>query len=285
MYVGLADLLACLDLARVGPDAFEGRSPEPEIGHLFGGQVLAQGLVAAQRCFGEGPAHSLHAYFLRRGTPAEPIRFEAQALRVGRSVRTGTVTALQGGAAILQMSVSYHREESGPAHQIPMDAVGEPEGEAYEEALARAMRHLRGLDLAERRLPIELRGVGGIGIFSEEIRPPTARCWMRTRGALPDDPLVHQCLFAYASDYAMMLPVLSPHPVRIPAIQTTSLDHAIWFHGAFRMDEWVLCELDSPVTRAGRGLGRGLLYTRSGVLVASCAQEGLMRMRAAPVAR
>ena len=281
MYVPLDELLGCLALKRVGPDRWEGGSPQPELGHLFGGQVLAQGLVAAHGSVGGGLAHSLHAYFLRRGTPARPILFVVQALRAGRSFRTGRVTAMQGDAAILEMTVSYHREEPGPSHQIPMDAVGDPEGEVYEEAIARAMGRIRGYDLAGRRLPLEIRGVGGIGLFSEEIKPPTARCWMRTRGALPDDPLFHQCLFAYASDYAMMMPVLNPHPAGIPTLQTASLDHAIWFHGDFRMDEWVLFEMDSPVSRGARGVGRGLLYTQAGELVASCVQEGLLRTRPA----
>lgn len=281
MYVALDELLQCLDLKGVGPDHWEGRSPNPGLGHLFGGQVLAQGLVAANRSLGGGSAHSLHAYFLRRGTPAKPIGFVVKSLRAGRSFRTGTITAIQDDAAILQMTVSYHRDESGPSHQIPMDSVGDPEGEAYEEAIVRAMSHVRGYDDPDRQLPLEIRGVGGFGIFSEEIRPPNARCWMRTRGPLPDDPLVHQCLFAYASDYVMMMPVLNPHPLRIPALQTASLDHAIWFHGHFRMDEWVLLELDSPVSRAGRGISRGLLYTQTGELVASSVQEALLRTRSA----
>lgn len=283
MYVALDALLHCLDLKSTGSDRWEGQSPEPELGHLFGGQVLAQGLVAAQRSFGDGPARSLHAHFLRRGTPAKPIAFVVQSLRTGRSVRTGTVTAVQDDAAILQMTVSYHRDESGPSHQIPMDAVGDPDGETYEDALANAMRQVHGFEIAERRLPVEIRGVGGIGIFREQIEPPVARCWMRTRGALPDDPLFHQCLFAYASDYAMMMPVLNPHPIRIPVLQSTSLDHAIWFHDTFRIDEWMLLELDSPISRAGRGTARGLLYTQSGALVGSCVQEALLR--AWPAAR
>ena len=139
------------------------------------------------------------------------------------------------------------------------------------------MSRVLGWETAKRRLPVEIRGVDGIGLFRDEIAPPQARCWMRSRGALPDDPLVHQCLFAYASDYAMMMPVLNPHPLSIPTLRTTSLDHAVWFHRDFRMDDWVLFELDSPVSGGGRGVGRGLLYTRSGELVASSIQEGLLR--------
>lgn len=287
----LDGVLECLDLKAVRRDHWEGHSPDPETGHLFGGQVLAQGLVAAHRSLGGGLAHSLHAYFLRRGTPTKPIRFAVQSLRASRSFRTGTVTATQDDEAILQMTVSYHRDEPGPSHQIPMDAVGEPEGEAYEDALVRAMSHLRGdddgverairrqqgADGPSRELAVEIRGVGGIGMFSEEIKPSNARCWMRARGRLPDDPLLHQCMFAYASDLTMMMPAMHPHPFGVTALRTASLDHALWFHSDFRMDDWVLFELDSPITRGGRGIGRGLLYTQTGELVGSCVQECLLR--------
>jgi acyl-CoA thioesterase-2 len=277
MYVALEELLRCLDLAPVATDEWEGRSPNPDVPHLFGGQVVAQALAAAHRSLGSGLARSMHACFLSRGSSGRPIRFVARSLRAGRSVRTGTVTAFQGDDVLLQMTVSYHRDEPGPSHQIPMDEIGLPEGEPYEDGIERAMGRVLGYELAKRRLPVELRGVGGIGLFREEIGPPQARCWMRSRGPLPDDPLVHQCVFAYASDYAMMMPVLNPHPVSIPTLRTTSLDHAVWFHRDFRMNDWVLFELDSPVCRGGRGLGRGLLYTRDGELVASCVQEALLR--------
>ncbi len=277
MYVALEELLGCLDLEPVSEGEWEGRSPNPDVPHLFGGQVVAQALAAAHRSLGSGRARSLHACFLSLGSSARPIRFVARSLRAGRSVRTGTVTALQDDEILLHATVSYHREETGPSHRIPMDDIGIPEGEAFEDGIARAMGRVLGYELATRRLPVEIRGVEGIGLFREEIAPPKARCWMRTRGPLPDDPLVHQCLFAYASDYAMMMPVMNPHPVSIPALRTTSLDHAVWFHRDFRMDDWVLCELDSPVSGGGRGLGRGLLYTQEGELVASCVQEGLLR--------
>lgn len=277
MYVALEELLRCLDLTPVSTDEWEGRSPNPDVPHLFGGQVVAQALAAAHRSLGSGLARSMHACFLSHGSSARPIRLVARSLRAGRSVRTGTVTALQDDDVLLHATVSYHRDEPGPSHQIPMDDVGLPEGEAYEEGIERAMGRVLGYELAKRRLPVEIRGVGGIGLFRDEIEPPQARCWMRSRGPLPDDPLVHQCLFAYASDYAMMMPVMNPHPVSIPALRSTSLDHAVWFHREFRMDDWVLFELDSPVSRGGRGLGRGLLYTRGGELVASCVQEGLLR--------
>lgn len=254
--------------------------------HLFGGQVLAQGLVAASRVAGSGTAHSLHAYFLRRGTPREPIRFDVETLRRSRAFRTFQVTASQAGTPILQMSVSHHEPEPGPVHQIPMDDVGPPEGEAYERALLRAMTpEGQGDEAIPFELPVEIRGVGGLALFSSDVKPPRARCWMRVRGALPDEPQLHQSLFAYASDYAIMAPALHPHPFPVTAIQSASLDHALWFHREFRMDEWLLFELDSPVAVGARGIGRGLLYTRDGTLVASCVQEGLLRPGRGPALR
>ena len=120
-------------------------------------------------------------------------------------------------------------------------------------------------------------GVGGVGLFSTDVKPPQARFWLRVRGELPDDPSLHQALFAYASDYAIMAPALNPHPISVTSLLSASLDHAVWFHRPFRMDEWLFFELDSPIASGGRGVGRGLLYTREGELVASCVQEGLLR--------
>ena len=277
MFVTLEELVRSLDLEPVSANEWEGRSPEPDVPHLLGGHVVAQALAAAQRSLEGATARSMHATFLSRGSAALPIRFETNRLRTGRSVSTETVTARQGDDVLLHATVSFHREEPGPAHRVAMDDVGPPEGELWEVALQRAVDRVDDYELINRELPLEIRGVGGIGLFRDETGPPQARCWVRGRGRLPDDPLVHQCLFAYASDYVMMLPVSNPLPVSVPALRTTSLDHAIWFHDDFRMDDWVLFELDSPVCRGGRGLGRGLLYTREGELVASCVQEGLVR--------
>ncbi len=280
----LQNLLGALDLERRADLLYEGGSP-PEMGnHLFGGQVVAQALVAVQREAEGVPVHSLHASFLRRGTPRESIAFEVVPLRNSRSFRAFQVLARQQDEVILQATISCHRPEEGPEHQIPVDEIGEPEGEPYEDGMQRAVEMLMPEGTAPRRLldlPIEIRGVGGLALFSEEVKPPVARCWMRTRDRLPDDPALHQCLFAYASDYPVMAPALHPHPVPVLAFQSASLDHAIWFHRPFRFDEWTLFEIDSPITHGARGLGRGLLYTRAGELVASCVQEGLLRPRAA----
>jgi acyl-CoA thioesterase-2 len=237
--------------------------------------------VAAQRATNAGLAHSLHAYFLRRGTPQDPVRFEVALLRRSRSFLACEVTAHQSGQAIMQMSISYHDREPGPEHQIPMDEVGPPAGEAYEQVLLKNMTPAGydpdAADAAPFELPVEIRGVGGLAFFTPEIKPPGARCWMRMRGQLPDDPQLHQCLFAYASDYAIMVPALQPHPHGMAELQTASIDHALWFHREFRMDDWLLFELDSPIAYGARAMGRGLLYTREGTLVASCVQEALMR--------
>ncbi len=277
MHPSLERLLEALELKSVQTGVWEASHPNEDVDHLFGGQVLAQGMVAARHESGEGLCHSLHAYFLSRGTASEPIRFEVTELRRSRAFRTYQVMATQSIGPILQMILSYHDVESGPEHQIPMDDVGPPQGEAYERALLQVMTPggFDGDQLFE--LPVEIRSVGPLGLFSTEVNPPNARCWMRMRGALPDDPVLHQILFAYASDYAIFTPAVNPHPQPITAYMSASLDHAVWFHRELRMDEWMLFELDSPVATSARGIARGLLYNRHGSLVASCVQEGLLR--------
>jgi acyl-CoA thioesterase-2 len=274
----LAELIEALELTPVGEAVYRAGHPYEMGPHLFGGQVLAQALGAANRFVGGGLANSLHAYFLNRGNTRDPIEYAVAELRHSRAFRTVEVTATQAGNRILKLAASYHAFEAGPTHQIPMDDVGPPRGEPYERALLRAMTP-EGFedDTTPFELPVEIRGVGGIGLFNSEINPPQARCWMRVRDELPDDPGLHQCLFAYSSDYAIMAPALNPHPLPVTALQSASLDHSIWFHREFRMDDWLLFELDSPVAHGARGIGRGLLYTREGALVATCVQEGLLR--------
>jgi acyl-CoA thioesterase II len=276
----LERLLGALDLDAAGSGVWEARHPVPGLVHLFGGQVLAQGLMAAYRECPDGTCHSLHAYFLKRGTTEEPIRFEVAPLRHSRSFRTLEVTARQSVGPILQMTLSFHDAEPGPAHQVPMDEVGPPAGQAYERALLDVVAP-GGIvpDAKDHEFAVEIRSVGNLGLFSTDVERPNARVWMRMRGALPDDPILHQCLFTYASDYPIMIPTLNPHPRMVTEFQTASLDHALWFHRPFRMDQWLLFELDSPVAASGLGLGRGLLYTRDGTLVASCVQESLLRPR------
>lgn len=278
MYGTLEELLRVLRPEKVGEHRYQAAHPGEGGPRLFGGQVLAQGFAAAHQELAPGHAHSLHAYFLRRGNADDPVLFEVRELRRSRSFHAAEVTAIQNERPILQMTVSYHESEEGLTHQIPMDPVGPPGGETYERALLSAMTPA-GFEEEEPPLvlPVEIRGVGGVGLFDTDVRSPRARCWLRVREELPDDPALHQWLFAYASDFAILAPVLNPHPVTVMRLQSASLDHAVWFHRPFRMDEWLLFELDSPVAHGARGLGRGLLYTRAGELVASCVQEGLLR--------
>jgi acyl-CoA thioesterase-2 len=278
MHPTLANLIIALEPTPIGNGVYRAGQPLDGGNHLFGGQVLAQALAAANRFVGGSLANSLHAYFLNRGNAQDPIEYAVAELRHSRTFQTVEVTATQTGTRILKLAASYHAAEPGPTHQIPMDDVGPPRGEGYERALLRAMTPAGFEDDGMPfELPVEIRGVGGIGLFNTEINPPQSRCWMRVRDALPDDPALHQCLFAYSSDYAIMAPALNPHPFPVTSLQSASLDHAIWFHREFRMDEWLLFELDSPVAHGARGIGRGLLYDREGMLVATCAQEALLR--------
>jgi len=273
-----ARLLALLDLEQIDDACFEGGCESHGGVHLFGGQVLGQALVASQRCSRGHPANSLHAYFLKRGDPTKPIRFRVERRRASRAFETFQVVASQDDTPILEMLTSHHLPETGPEHQIPMGDVGEPGGESYEETLLRLMvpeGHFAS-DV-EFELAVEIRADGGLGLFSRDVRPPSARCWLRLRSRLPDDPALHQACFAYASDYAIMAPALDPHPVTTMDMQTASLDHAIWFHRPFRADEWMFLELDSPAAFGGRAVARGLLYDASGHLVASCTQESTLR--------
>ncbi len=277
MSEALGRLLHILDLERVDDHAYQGVSFDPGAPHLFGGQVLAQALAAVHR-EADTPSHSLHAYFLQRGTASEPVRFDVQELRRSRAFVTYRVAATQGESEILDMTVSHHVSEEGLCHQIDAEAMGEPEGVPYERALLQVMTPQgSGDDTTPFELPVEILSVGGMAFFSEEVREPRARCWMRVRASVGDDPRLHQCLFAYASDYAIMIPCIHPHSVSIMAVQSASLDHAIWFHRPFRMDEWMLFELTSPVADGARGMGQGTLYARDGRLVASCTQEALIR--------
>lgn len=283
MKTSVSKLLALLDLEPIGEGAFHASSESMGGNHLFGGQVLAQALTASQRCSRGHPAHSLHAYFLKRGDPRKPIHYEAERIRESRTFETFQVRASQEGVPILEMLASHHEPEPGPEHQIPMDEVGEPEGEAYEEALLRVMTPAgRDIGDIEWELPVEIRFTGGFAMFSSEVRPPNARCWMRVRSRLPDDPTLHQACFAYISDYAVMAPALHPHPFSAMDMQSASLDHAIWFHRPFRVDEWMLFELDSPTAYGARAIGRGLLYDAEGHLVASCTQEAILRKLTKP---
>jgi len=277
-------LLSVLDLERLEQNLFRGRSPQSGWQRVFGGQVIGQALVAAARTVEGRDAHSLHAYFMRPGDPAVPIIYEVDRIRDGKSFATRRVVAVQHGHAIFSMSASFQIPEEGLDHQIAMPDVAPPEDLPSETELKALF--LEGAPEAvrrywERERPIELRPVDLRHYVSRDRLEPRQRVWVRATGALPDDPDIHRCVLAYASDMTLLDTSLFAHGRMIydHDLQVASLDHALWFHRPFRADEWLLYAEDSPSASGGRGFNRGSLFSRDGRLVASVAQEGLIRVR------
>lgn len=284
----LADLLALLDLEPIEVNIFRGQNRFLGSKRVFGGQVLAQALVAAGRTVEEARfAHSLHAYFLLPGDVERPIIYEVERLRDGGSFTTRRVTAIQHGRPIFNMAVSFHREEDGLDHQAPMPAgVPGPEGLPSDVELARQIATLipepqRAVYTTER--PMEFRPVDPVHPFAPEPRQPRQYTWVRASGDVPGGPLMQQAVMAYASDYGLLGAALLPHGRTYfqPEIQAASLDHAIWFHRPFRARDWHLYTMESPSASGALGFTRGTLHDRGGRLVASVAQEGLVRVRRA----
>jgi acyl-CoA thioesterase-2 len=279
------DLLSILDLEPLEHNLFRGMSPQVGWQRVFGGQVIGQSLVAASRTVPEERGvHSLHAYFLRPGDPAVPIIYEVDRIRDGGSFTTRRVVAIQHGHAIFSMSASFQKHEEGLEHQMTMPEVTAPEdlpseAELKEKFLAHAPEPVRRY--WERDRPIELRPVDLTHYFSRKKLTPAQNVWVRASASLPDDPRIHSCVLAYASDMTLLDTALFAHGTSVfdPKLQVASLDHAMWFHRPFRADEWLLYSEDSPSASGGRGFTRGALYDRAGHLVASVAQEGLIRMR------
>jgi acyl-CoA thioesterase II len=286
MSSAVQELLAVLDLERLEVNLFRGRSPQASWQRVFGGQVVGQALVAACRTLDtqQRPPHSLHAYFLLPGDPKVPIIYEVDRIRDGGSFATRRVIAIQHGQAIFSMGVSFHREEAGLAHQAKMPDVPRPEELPNESEFRARVLPLMPEPVRryyERERPIELRPVE----FSRYLGKPTEdgrfHVWIRATGALPDDPAIHQCVLAYASDMTLIDSALAPHGRSVfdRNIMAASLDHALWFHRRCRADEWLLYAQDSPNLAGARGFARGLIFTRDGTLAASVAQEGLLRER------
>jgi acyl-CoA thioesterase-2 len=276
------DLLGILDLERLEHNLYRGRSPQVGWQRVFGGQVIGQALVAACRTVENRQPHSLHAYFLLPGDPKVPIIYEVDRIRDGRSFTTRRVVAIQHGHAIFSMSASFHAEEPGFDHQVPMPDVPPPEtlpGEAELKAGVMPLMPDPVRAYYEKERPIELRPVEFDRYSSRMPREPRFNVWIRATGRLPDDPAIHQCVLAYASDMTLLDSSLIAHGRTVfeRSIQAASLDHALWFHRPFRADEWLLYSQDSPSASGARGFSRGLIFTRDGVLVASVAQEGLVR--------
>jgi len=285
MAFALADLLDLLDLEPLEVNIYRGRNRDIGTGRVFGGQVLAQALVAARRTVDEPrEAHSLHGYFILPGDLAAPIVYFVDRLRDGASFSTRQVTAIQHGRAIFNLAASFQIAERGFEHQSTMPNVPSPEQLVNELELIRGMadripESLRQIITQDR--PIDFRPVSPIDPFKPEKREPVRHLWLRAIDRLPDDPIIHQAVLAYASDYGLLGTALLPHGVgvRSPTIQIATLDHAFWAHRPFRADEWLLYTMDSPTAAGARGFTRGTFYTRDGQLVASVAQEGLTRPR------
>jgi acyl-CoA thioesterase-2 len=282
----IATLLSILDLEPLEHNLFRGLSPQVGWQRVFGGQVIGQALTAAQRTVEGRAAHSLHAYFMRPGDPAVPIIYQVDRLRDGGSFSTRRVIAIQHGEAIFSLGASFQSEETGFDHQIPMPEVPPPEAlpsesdlkELFLEKAPAAIRRY-----FERERALEIRPADASHYVSREPLPPVQHVWIRATGKLPDDPGIHRSVLAYASDMTLLDTSLYAHGRNIfdPDLQVASLDHALWFHRPFRADEWLLYSEDSPSASGGRGFSRGSLFRRDGVLIASVAQEGLIRRRRA----
>src|SRR5258705_8940167 len=279
----LSTLVSLLDLEQLEHNLFRGQSPQEGWQRVYGGQVLGQALVAAVRTVEEvRPAHSMHAYFLLGGDPSHPIIYEVERIRDGGSFTTRRVKAVQHGRPIFTISVSFHKAEEGFEHSAPMPHVPGPEELPNEQEMRRLMVANLPANMRsywERERPIEMRPVDIERYLKREKAAPVQYVWMRANGRLPDDFKLHQCVLAYASDFTLLDTALIPHGKQLfdRDIQLASLDHALWLHRPFRADEWLLYAQDSPSAHGARAFCRGIVYTQGGLLVASVAQEGLVR--------
>jgi len=283
----LEELVQLLALERIEENLFRGQSQDLGRGRVFGGQVLGQALSAAVHTVQpERAVHSLHAYFLRPGDAAKPIVYEVDRIRDGTSFTTRRVVATQSGKAIFNLAASFQIDEPGFEHQDEMPDVPAPDSLPTEqERLAAQVHRLPRFmrERVEKGRAFELRPVDVTDDpFLPSPRPPRRMVWLRTVARLADEPALHRYLLAYASDYSFITTSLLPHGVTwlTPGMQVASLDHVMWFHRPFRVDEWLLHVMESPAANGARGLVRGRIFTRDGRLVASTAQEGLIRQRA-----
>ncbi|MCX7296202.1 MAG: acyl-CoA thioesterase II [Hyphomicrobiales bacterium] len=285
MPTAVDDLLAILDLEELDLNLFRGRSPQNGWQRVYGGQVIGQALVAAVRTVEpDRLAHSMHAYFLLPGDPKVPIIYDVDRMRDGKSFTTRRVTARQHGHPIFSMLVSFHTHEEGLTHQAQMPDVPPPEQLPTEKEVR--AKYLPLLPEAvrryyERERPIEMRPVEFDRYTGKKYPDGRFHVWIKINGRLPDELSLHQCALAYASDMTLLDASLTPHGRTLfeKEFMAASLDHALWLHRPFRADEWLLYAQDTPSLQGSRGFARGLIFTRDGTLVASVAQEGLVRLR------
>ena len=279
------ELLALLQLDRLEDNFFRGESRDIGTRYVFGGQVLGQALSAAQQTVaGDRHAHSLHAYFLRAGDVEQPILYQVERTRDGGSFSMRRVTAIQHGQPIFNFAASFQVDESGVEHQLPMPSVSKPND--LEPTIAMPAEELAKLPPKLQRWfgrsgPFEFRHVHPRDELNPPKRPPFQQIWFRLSSRAPDSPALHRALLAYSSDFHLIGTTMFPHGISFlhRNVQVASLDHIMWFHRPFRVDEWLLYSCDSPTAQGGRGLARGMIYSEDGRLVASTAQEGLIRLR------
>ena len=283
MHAVLEDLIGLLRLERIEDNIFRGDSRDLGSPQVFGGQVLGQALSAAQNTVDGRVAHSLHAYFLRRGDVNSPIIYEVDRARDGGSFSNRRVVAIQHGRPILNLAASFQDPEEGLMHQAQMPDVPGPDGLKDLTEVAKDMsQHIPSVMrrfLTDKR-PFEFRHVEPVDFETPEKSPPRKHVWIRAVDALPDNPVLHQNLLTYVSDYELLGTAMLPHGLSFTrgSVIMASLDHALWFHGDVKMDQWLLYSMDSPNSSGARGLTRGQLFTEDGRLVASTSQEGLMRV-------
>ena len=280
----VAELIDLLKLERLEENLFRGQSRDIGTKYVFGGQVLGQALSAAQQTVVDArQVHSLHAYFLRAGDIEAPIVYEVDRARDGKSFSTRRVVAIQHGEPIFNMGASFQVEEPGVEHQLSMPEVPKPEDLEVPEPIPPEQLSAISATLQRWLLrlgPFEFRYVYPRDEIKVPKRPPFQQVWFRLADRSDDDPVLHRALLAYASDFHLIGTATFPHGISYlqPNVQMASLDHAMWFHRPFRVDEWLLYSCDSPSAQGARGLSRGMIYTTGGTLVASTAQEGLLRV-------
>lgn len=284
MSVVLKELVHLLQLETIEQGLYRGESQDLGFPALFGGQVIGQSLAAAKKTVDTSRfVHSFHCYFLRPGDAKHPVVYDVEHIRDGRSFCTRRVKAIQHGQVIFHMSASFQGIEQGLSHQNTMPTVAGPENltpdiHIYQENAHLIPAHLRETFISEK--PILMRSVTPFNPFKPEKREAKHFVWIKSNGTLPNDPAVHKHLLAYASDFNFLPTALYPHGESFtnPRMQMASIDHAMWFHRPFKMDEWLLYAIDSPSSENARGFVRGEIYNQQGLLVASTAQEGLIRI-------
>lgn len=277
------ELVSVLTLEPIEVNLFRGVSPPEERFRIFGGQVVAQALTAAYKTVGSSICHSLQSYFIRPGDPAQPVLYQVERSRDGKTFATRRVIAIQKGEQIFNMACSFQTPESGFDHQSTMPAAPSPDevpedNERWREFFKNDPENLKRW---VRERPIEMRPINAPALRDPQPVPAEHMVWIRARGDLGDDVALNQALLAYASDYSLLGTAMRPHGVNwLSGVQTASLDHILWFHRPTNFSHWHLYVQDSPSASGARGFNRGALYRRDGVLVASAAQEGLIRPRA-----